>query len=256
MSWDQYLSSCLKFSFHPQISVAACKLVDMQLELVFLNHERAAPAPTSFNSLLEAPLALLVCQPERQWSESATSSSWVCATSGHLDPNLMKQSTSLTQRNVFVLDISTVSLCIAVTPGGHPLAPFKFIHLWDVYGPFLKQLLGLLLTDLHFRLCLSCWTVSRVTQAWKTAIVIQLSQGVIVGIRWLPYQHHMKHLWLAGSDGLASILISRASLVRPYCFKVWWHEENFWSACTITHGKNINIIKCVSLSHRTECTMY
>lgn len=222
----------------------------MQLELVFLNQERAAPAPASFNSLLEAPLALLVCQPERQWSESATSSSWVCATSRHLDSNLMKQSTSLTQRNVFVWHISTVSLCIAMTPGGHPPAPSIHSPL-RLLCTFLTQLLGLLLTDSHFRLCLSCWTVSRVTQAWKTAIVIQLSQGVIVGIQWLPYQHHMKHLWLAGSDGLASILISRASLVRPYCFKVWWHEENFWSAYTITHGQNINIIKCVSSSHLT-----
>lgn len=46
-----------------------------------------------FQLTVKAPLALLVCQPVRQWSESATSSSWVCATDGHLDPlaNLMKQ---------------------------------------------------------------------------------------------------------------------------------------------------------------------
>lgn len=39
-----------------------------------------------FQLTVKAPLALLVCQPVRQWSESATSSSWVCATNGHLDP--------------------------------------------------------------------------------------------------------------------------------------------------------------------------
>ena len=39
-----------------------------------------------FQLTVKAPLALLVCQPERQWSESATSSSWACATDRHLDP--------------------------------------------------------------------------------------------------------------------------------------------------------------------------
>lgn len=41
----------------------------------------------------------------------------------------------------------------------------------------------------------------------------------------------MKHLWLAGSDGLASILISRTELVRSYCFKFWWHKQKKHQRC-------------------------
>lgn len=76
-----------------------------------------------FQLTVKAPLALLVCQPERQWSESATSSSWVCATDGHLDPlaNLMKRNAYLTQRNAFVWDLSAVNLYVYTMPGGHPL---------------------------------------------------------------------------------------------------------------------------------------
>lgn len=68
-----------------------------------------------FQLTVKAPLALLVCQPERQRSESATSSSWVCATNGHLDPlaNLMKRNAYLTQRNAFVMgSFTSESVCL------------------------------------------------------------------------------------------------------------------------------------------------
>lgn len=83
-----------------------------------------------FQLTVKAPLALLVCQPERQRSESATSSSWVCATNGHLDPlaNLMKRNAYLTQRNAFVWDLSPAGLCVCAMPGGHPLHLY-FPHL-------------------------------------------------------------------------------------------------------------------------------
>lgn len=53
-----------------------------------------------FQLTVKAPLALLVCQPERQQSESATSSSWACATDGHLDPlaDLVKRNAYLSRR--------------------------------------------------------------------------------------------------------------------------------------------------------------
>lgn len=109
------------------------------------------------------------------------------------------------------------------------------------------------------RLCLSCWTMSRVTQAWKTAIVIQPSQGVIVGIRWLPYQHHMKHLWLAGSDGLAGILIFRTELVRSNCLMFCWHEQKnhqHWNLQTATCGPNDFFFSffCYNTWKKTVCS--
>lgn len=75
-----------------------------------------------FQLTVKAPLALLVCQPMRQWSESATSSSWVCATNRHLDPlaNLMKQDAYLTRGNAFVSPAKCVYMHDA---WGTPLAP-------------------------------------------------------------------------------------------------------------------------------------
>ncbi|KAK5919847.1 hypothetical protein CgunFtcFv8_023710 [Champsocephalus gunnari] len=77
-----------------------------------------------FQLPVKALLALLVCQPERQRSEAATSSSWVCATNGHLDPlaNLMKRNAYLTQRNAFASE----RLCKMLR--GDPLHLY-FLHL-------------------------------------------------------------------------------------------------------------------------------
>ncbi|KAI9544404.1 hypothetical protein NQZ68_001277 [Dissostichus eleginoides] len=83
-----------------------------------------------FQLPVKAPLALLVCQPERQperqRSEAATSSSWVCATNGHLDPlaNLMKRNAYLTQRNAFASE----RLCVCKMLRGDPLHLY-FLHL-------------------------------------------------------------------------------------------------------------------------------
>lgn len=101
----------------------------MQLVLVFLNPGCAAISASLFQLTVKAPLALLVCQPERQQSESATSSSWVCATNGHLDPlaSLMKRNAYLTLRNAFVNHLP-LSLCICMTPEGHPVHLY-FVHL-------------------------------------------------------------------------------------------------------------------------------
>lgn len=90
-----------------------------------------------FQLTVKAPLALLVCQPERQQSESATSSSWVCATSGHLDPlaSLMKQNAYLTRWNAFVNHLP-LSLCICTMPEGHPVHLY-FVHLCNFYVPIL-----------------------------------------------------------------------------------------------------------------------
>lgn len=73
-----------------------------------------------FQLTVKAPLALLVCQSERQQSEAATSSSWVCATNRHLDPlaNLMKPNAYLTQRNAF-MNHRPLSLCTYMMPQGH-----------------------------------------------------------------------------------------------------------------------------------------
>lgn len=68
-----------------------------------------------FQLAVKAPLALLVCQPERQRSESATSSSWARATSGHLGPlaNLIKRNAYLTQRNAFcAASLANPSVCL------------------------------------------------------------------------------------------------------------------------------------------------
>lgn len=68
-----------------------------------------------FQLTLKAPLALLVCQPERQQSETATSSSWACATNGHLDPlaNLMKRNAYLSQGEcVCVASFTSESGCL------------------------------------------------------------------------------------------------------------------------------------------------
>lgn len=76
-----------------------------------------------FQLAVKAPLALLVCQPEHQRSESATSSSWVCATNGHLDPltNLMKPNAHSTQRSAFVWHLKPERMDVDMIPGGHPL---------------------------------------------------------------------------------------------------------------------------------------
>lgn len=86
-----------------------------------------------FQLTVKGPLALLVCQPEHQQSESATSSSWVCATNWHLDPlaSLMKRNAYLTQRNAFVNHLP-LSLYICMMPEGHPVHLY-FVHLWDFY---------------------------------------------------------------------------------------------------------------------------
>ena len=67
-----------------------------------------------FQLTVKAPLALLVCQREHQRSESSTSSSWVCATDGHLHPltNFMKRNAYLTQRNTFVWHLAPERLYV------------------------------------------------------------------------------------------------------------------------------------------------
>lgn len=157
---------------------------------------------------LDTPLALLVCQHGAILPPA--SSSWVCATSAHLDPNLMKQSAYQTQRKPLVWYLKAVALCLRGAAG------FLYAHIWIpfIFSSFFDQRRHHFFSELIHTS--GCWTPARVTQAWKTAIVIQLSQGVIVEILWLPYQHHMKHLWLAGWH--------------------WWpgRNPNFWSrACQI-----------------------
>lgn len=228
-----------EFTPNALISWSVCGLVDMQMQLVSLSSGCMARAPASFKLLLEVPLTLLVCRSERRPSKSATSSSWVCATNGHLGPNLMKRVHIYCKGMHLSGNIRQRHCEVAWCPEDSPFH-FQSANLWDFFVPT-ERIMDFFIfpTDLRFRLCLGCWTVSRVMQAWKTSIVIHLSQGVIVGIQSLTHQRHMKHLWLAGSDGLASILISRAELVRSYCFKVWWLEENFWSNCTCCQNKNL-----------------
>ncbi|KAK9538768.1 hypothetical protein VZT92_003918 [Zoarces viviparus] len=95
----------------------------MQLELVFLNPGLCGTGASLFQLAVKAPLALLVCQPERQRSEPATSSSWVCATNGHLDPlaNLMKPNAYLTRTNAFAWHLKPERLHVCMIPGGRPL---------------------------------------------------------------------------------------------------------------------------------------
>ena len=89
-----------------------------------------------FQLTVKAPLALLVCQPERQRSESATSSSWVRATNGHLDPlaNLTKRNAYLTRRKAFVWRLTAEGPCVCGVPGGHP-SHLYFTHRRDFYLP-------------------------------------------------------------------------------------------------------------------------
>lgn len=82
----------------------------MQLELVFLNLGFSL-----FQLTVKAPLALLVCQPERQQSESATSSSWVCATDGHLDPRAKPHETECIfnlEECICVASFTSKSVCL------------------------------------------------------------------------------------------------------------------------------------------------